>query len=98
MSQENFPMPYKVEELPGEPILVFTLWGTFELLDEQEKISQEIVKLIDGIDGSYYMIDDYSGLVNVDFGDMVGVMAEQTKRNIPGSIASVNQTIAFKGD
>jgi hypothetical protein len=79
-------MPYKVEKIPGEPVLVFTLWGTFELLEDQEKISQEISDLIKDIDGSYFMIDDYSGIVNVNFGDMIAVMAEQTKRNLPGSI------------
>lgn len=79
-------MPYKIEKLPNEPVLVFTLWGAFDILNDQESISQRVVELISGIEGSYYIIDDYSGLANVNFGDMVAVMAEQTKSNLPGSV------------
>lgn len=79
-------MPYKIEKLPNEPVLVFTLWGAFDIQDDQERISAEIVNLVKDIEGPYYIIDDYSGLVNVNLGDMIAVMAEQTKSNLPGSV------------
>lgn len=79
-------MPYKLEKLPGEPVLVFTIWGDFDLAKNQAQIAQKVAQLIAEIDGDYYMIDDYSGLSNVNFGDMVAVMAEQSKQDLTGSV------------
>ncbi len=79
-------MPYKLEKLPDEPILIFTIWGDFDLAKSQAQIAEKVAQLIADIDGDYYMIDDYSSLSNVDFGDMVAVMAEQSKPDLTGSV------------
>ncbi|MEO8607120.1 MAG: hypothetical protein ABI690_04530 [Chloroflexota bacterium] len=83
-------MPVKVEQLPGEPILVVTYTGHMDVETVSMAFSESTV-LAEQVDGVVYRISDVR-LGEGDFGDVLKIIAE-IRKGIPGSTADPK----FKG-
>jgi hypothetical protein len=78
-------MPYKVEKLPDEPILVTAVINPFKVSEEFPLYVEAVVKALDEASEPLYFISDAVGL-KVTFGDVVSGLAFVTK----GKVTYVN--------
>ena len=77
-------MPFTVEKLPDEPIILCTYHEPFDTTDLPQVFSQ-VDHLAADLTPPVYRIIDNRGL-DLSFGKMVQLMAEET-RGIPGSVS-----------
>src|SRR5687768_12805160 len=63
-------MPWKLEHLTGEPIVIVTVWDRVDFEKDTDKALQQIAKHVDEIGDPTYVIADMSEIV-MNFGDMV---------------------------
>src|SRR5688500_16510571 len=74
-------MPYKVEKLPNEPILVTAVLNPFKVSEEFPLYIEAVVKALDEATEPLYFISDAVGL-KVSFGDVVSGLGFVTKGKI----------------
>lgn len=87
-------MPVKVEQLPGEPIIVLTYEGHMDVETVIQAFA-ESVKLAEHIDGVVYRISDVR-LGEGDFADVMKIITE-IRKGIPGSTADPKIRGVFVG-
>src|SRR5688572_11529236 len=71
-------MPFTVEKLPKEPIMLVTFGETFSIKTELPSFSDQIQTIMDMSAEPLYNITDASKL-KVSFGDMISVLAAMTR-------------------
>lgn len=85
-------MPYTIQRLPGEPIIIITYTEPFDYnMTNFETIFKEVGKAAQGIDGTIYDINDVHGL-NLNFGTVVKAISNalfHPLTNYPGSERTV---------
>jgi hypothetical protein len=78
-------MPYRVEKLSNEPILVTAVENPFKVSEEFPQYVEAVVKALDESPEPLFFISDATGL-KVSFGDVVSGLAFVTK----GKVTYVN--------
>ena len=75
-------MSYKFERIPGEPVVVGTLFNPYDPGPDVEGIAQELNKVLNETTGTMYYVADMSGL-NVSFSELTVGLAQAFRT--PGS-------------
>jgi hypothetical protein len=75
-------MPYRIEKLPGEDIVVHTMTNLVSFEDNAPLMAHELIGLFDSLPDIVYYINDVKGM-EVSFGDMVGALAMLTEDEMP---------------
>jgi hypothetical protein len=79
-------MAYTLEKLPDEPIIILTVRDPLGTPAEHRKSHEEIVALINTIEGDVYRITDMREL-NITFAQMVDRIAQEGKARAAGAMS-----------
>jgi hypothetical protein len=71
-------MPYHIEKLPGESIVVHTISGQVPFEDNAPLMAHELTGLFDSLPDIVYYISDARG-IEASFGDMVATLGTLTE-------------------
>jgi hypothetical protein len=71
-------MNYKIEQNPSEPIVLVTLFESFDFVLDFNEAIRELTAIFDAQSSPVFYACDVRS-IKVGFGDMVGLMALQTK-------------------
>lgn len=71
-------MPYNIELLPDEPIVIVTLSEPFDWVKDVETTTAQVADLTQHLDGPIYRISDMKQ-VSLDFSEVVTALASVTK-------------------
>lgn len=72
-------MPYKLKELPGEPIIISTLLPPFDYNNDLRAIGEEVKIILQETSGIYYFITDTTALNHLTFNDVVFGLVAATR-------------------
>jgi hypothetical protein len=75
-------MPYRIEKLPGESIVVHTMTEQAFFEDNAPLMAHELIGLFDSLPDIVYYISDAKG-VEASFGDMVDALGMLTEDEMP---------------
>ena len=75
-------MPYHIEKLPGESIVVHTMTSLISFEDNAPLMAHELIGLFDSLADIVYYINN-SQETEVSFGDMVDVLGMLTEDEMP---------------
>jgi hypothetical protein len=79
-------MAYTIEKLPDEPIIILTVRDPLGTPAEHRKSHEEMVAVINTIEGNVYRITDMREL-NINFADMLHRIAEEAKARSAGAMS-----------
>lgn len=75
-------MPYRIEKLPGESIVVHTMTDQVSFEDNAPLMAHELTGLFDSLPDIVYYINDAKG-IEMSFGDMVAALGMLTEDEMP---------------
>jgi hypothetical protein len=75
-------MSYNCQVLPGEPILLTTFNGDFNVKEDAPKLSAQMIQIFEQASEPMYMLDDLRE-IKMTFSDLVAAMALATRGEKP---------------
>jgi hypothetical protein len=80
-------MPFKVDKLPDESILIIRFEGQANAESDYPMLFGQLAQLTAGLEAPIFRITDLTQVASISFGDLVEVMAQEYRSGAPGSAA-----------
>lgn len=91
-------MPFILEKLPGEPILIMKSGDKADANTDQMEIVTRLEEATRGMEGPIYRITDISAAKEMDFGMLVAALAGDYHSGLPGSAGDPRIRVVLVSD